>query len=841
MSKLDAQEAKARLAGQWSTVISTLCRVDPAILDGDHHPCPKCGGTKRFNLCREGSGAAYCNDCPGGPNIAGSGIDTIMWLNGWDFPRTMRELEDYLSPPVAAVSDDVRQLRHRVYTKLESIFPLNEANQADLKQRGLSELEIRHRGYWSAPMSAALGLLSAFSAERPLISRSVPGVMPGGSLKIAASSSMMIPVRNADGEVIALQYKPDRRRPGTPKYLWFSSKESGVSPGSPCHFALPPAEQECAPKIVRLTEGPLKADIATAMSGIRTLAIAGVNSWKAGVAGVKSLSPEFVWLAFDSDAFTNPGVARAAVDTYEDLLASGMLVQIETWNGEHKGIDDALVAKAETNVLSIEDTKKAIDKLRKVATEKQEAGKLRNFKLVPSKSNNPEKVWDKEPLAVPEIAANLLKITDGWPKACDGVLFVKGEDGEIRRLIESNGLFGWIGKKSPAEFSGGEGLVNKKEFFCELPHHVESFIDTEEWPHFPPRPNYYYSRTYSPGEGTFLNQFLDFFSPATVFDRQLIIAFIATTFWGGSPGRRVAFGIDSVSGTGAGKSELAKRVSGLTGGCYEFDAADIKEETIRKALMNGQRHRVALLDNIKESCLSSATVESLITSSAVGGHRLNVGYGSRPNTITWVMTMNGMSLSRDLAQRTVVIKLSEPKRSGTWDDDVDRFIAEHRDDVIADVAGFFARQGVTLERFTRWASWEREILAKLDNPPALQKIIDSRAGEADEDKKTASSFREYAEERLRDLGYDTDDNVIHIPTQVATDWLMESSGKEFSKRSANAAIKNLIDGGSLRNINLNPCRSNGRGWIWNSGHSRDNVLYTLQDTIDAKKKRDSFF
>ncbi len=139
------------------------------------------------------------------------------------------------------------------------------------------------------------------------------------------------------------------------------------------------------------------------------------------------------------------------------------------------------------------------------------------------------------------------------------------------------------------------------------------------------------------------------------------------------PGRRVAFGIDSISGTGAGKSELAKRVAGLSGGYYEFDAAEIKEENIRKALMNGQRHRVALLDNIKESCISSTTIESLITSATSGGHRLNIGYGSRPNNMTWVMTMNGMSMSRDLAQRTVVIKLAEPRRSGTWDDEVDQF------------------------------------------------------------------------------------------------------------------------------------------------------------------------
>lgn len=839
MGRLEASEIKARLAGQWATVIASLCSsVDPRILDGEHHPCPKCGGTKRFNLCREGTGAAYCNDCPDGPAVASSGIDTIMWLNGWDFVRTMRELEDYLEPPVIAVSEDVRLLRHRTYSKLESIFPLATRHQDELVQRGLTALEVRHRGYWTAPASAALGLLSAFGEDRPAIARTVPGVMPGGSLTIAASNALMIPVRNNDGEIVGLQLKPDRPTEKG-KYLWFSSKE--VSSGSPCHFALPPAEGECRPAVVRFTEGPLKADIATALSGVRTLAIAGVSNWKVGAAAVRSLSPEFVWLAFDMDAQLNPGVARAVVDSYDELLAAGVLVQIETWDPFYKGIDDALAAKIPTTVQSLEETKKIIDRLRKVSKERQASGKLRNFKMVPSKSENPEKVWDKEPLPVQDIACSLLKLTGGLPKAAAGVLFVTTEAKEIRKFSDSNELFGWIGTKAPAEFSGGEGLVNKKEFFCELPHHVDHYVDTEEWPHFPPRENYFYAKSYSPGDGTYLNQFLDFFSPATSFDRQLIMAFIATTFWGGSPGRRVAFGIDSVSGTGAGKSELAKRVSALTGGCYEFDAADIKEETIRKALMNGQRHRVALLDNIKESCLSSATIESLITSAAVGGHRLNIGYGSRPNTMTWVMTMNGMSLSRDLAQRTIVIKLTEPKRSGTWDDDVDKFMAEHRDKVIADVAAFFSRPAVTLERFTRWSSWERSILARLDNPPILQKLIDTRASDADEDKTTANSICEYFEEKLRDFGYDTDVDVVHIPGHIATEWMIEATGKEFSKRSAGASLKNLVDGGSLRNFSLNPSRKHGRGWIWNSGHARDNVLYTLEATYESRKKRDSMF
>jgi len=365
---MDAKEIKNRLVGQWATVISQLCRIDPSILDGEHHPCPKCGGKKRFNLCRKGTGAAYCNDCPDGKDgcVAGSGIDTIMWLNGWDFPSTMRELEAYVLPKQLPIPESERKFRHRIYTKLASIFGISERHISDLRSRGLSDTEIEHRGYWSITSPLTTKLFEEFKDGRKEIGEKVPGVFSGGSLKIHAANSLMVPVRDIDGNVIGIQYRPNEIKQGGAKYLWLSSNSHGVAATSTCHFALPPVNKECKPKIVRITEGPLKADIATAYSGIRTLAIAGTGSWKVGVDGTRSILPEIVYLAFDMDEFSNPGVARAVVDTYDALIESGTLVQMETWDDKHKGIDDAFYAGSVVNILDIEETKKQIDRLRLV-------------------------------------------------------------------------------------------------------------------------------------------------------------------------------------------------------------------------------------------------------------------------------------------------------------------------------------------------------------------------------------------------------------------------------------------------------------------------------------------
>jgi hypothetical protein len=835
---MDAKEIKAQLVGQFDRVISSLCNLPLSILDGEHHPCPKCGGKKRFNLDRKGTGGAFCNHCQPG---TGDVIGTIEWLNGWDFIRTRGELETFLTPSVPVeLPPTTRQIRHETHTKLASVVGLSSKHVDDLCLRGLSDAEIDHRGYWSITGSSTIKLMQAFP-DRKAIGEHVPGVFAGGSLTINASNCLVIPVRNEAGEIIGAQYRPDDAKPGGAKYLWLSAKNgNGPLSGSPCHFALPPVGKEHQTKVVRLTEGPLKADIATALSGVRTLAIAGVTNWKVGAAGVKLLNPEFVRLAFDADAWTNAGVARSLVDAYDDLLTSGLLVQIESWDAKHKGIDDALAAGDPVEVLSIEDTKKRIDYMRTIKKDVSGQKKIRNFKLVPSTSDNPGKLWDKQPLLAPQIAEKLLEMSGGWPKNCAGQLFVESETKELRRFNDYNQLFGWVGAKIPVEFASGEGCMTKKEFYSELPYLVEKFDDTEEWPHFPPRDGIYYAKKYEPGDGKRLDEFLDFFAPATEYDRELIMAFIATTFWGGSPGRRVCFGIDSIVGTGAGKSELVKRIAKLTGGAYEFDAKEIKEENIRKQLINGEKHRVALLDNVKESCLSSSIIESLVTSDTVSGHRLHVGYGSRPNTITWAITMNGIALSRDLAQRTVIIKLNQPERSGTWDDDVDKFVAKYRDEIIADIAAFFDRPQSTLSRFTRWASWEKAILSRLKNPAALQKVIENRAAESDEDKTTAESIKEYFEEQLRGLGYDPAEQCIHIPSEVARIWLVDSSGKEFTKRSANAYMKQLIDGGSIRNIKSNPCRAYGRGWSWNYGGGDGSTIYTLEKTFEAKIRREEY-
>ena len=94
---------KQQAAGRWPEILSALGGCPAEILDGKHHPCPKCGGKDRFRMIDQEAGALYCNQCGKG---LGDGIAALTWLCGWDFKTALAELAKYLgiAPATAAHS-----------------------------------------------------------------------------------------------------------------------------------------------------------------------------------------------------------------------------------------------------------------------------------------------------------------------------------------------------------------------------------------------------------------------------------------------------------------------------------------------------------------------------------------------------------------------------------------------------------------------------------------------------------------------------------------------------------------------------------------------------------------
>jgi hypothetical protein len=297
-------------------------------------PCAGCG---RHDWCQvSADGEAFaCHRVPSDLHRVNAGGDVWLHFTG-SGPRTPRPRPELPPPPPVA---DV-QTRDRVYRALLSVLGLSDAHRAGLAARGLTPDAIGQGGYASLPAPASRPavlrrLRAALDGDIPA---DVPGLHQG---KLLGAQGLLIPARDATGAIVALKVRADDASSG--KYLWLSSaRQGGASPGAPCHVPVWTGPVGA----VRVTEGPLKADVATRLSGRLTLGVPGVTAVRSAVPALRALGATRVVLAWDSDAASNAHVGRSLARAVEVMREEGFGVALETWAPEHKGIDDALAAGA---------------------------------------------------------------------------------------------------------------------------------------------------------------------------------------------------------------------------------------------------------------------------------------------------------------------------------------------------------------------------------------------------------------------------------------------------------------------------------------------------------------
>ena len=166
---------------------------------------------------------------------------------------------------------------------------------------------------------------------------------------IAGAGGLLVPICDAKKRIVALQVRVDGATNN--KYRYVSSrKHEGASPGSPVHVPPIPVADT---KTVRLTEGALKADVATKLSGMLTIGLPGVGSWRQGIRVAKELGAETLRVAFDADARTNHMVAGHLARTIEESRKQGIHVELEIWDGKDgKGIDDLLATGKQPTIVT---------------------------------------------------------------------------------------------------------------------------------------------------------------------------------------------------------------------------------------------------------------------------------------------------------------------------------------------------------------------------------------------------------------------------------------------------------------------------------------------------------
>jgi hypothetical protein len=459
---------------------------------------------------------------------------------------------------------------------------------------------------------------------------------------------------------------------------------------------------------------------------------------------------------------------------------------------------------------------------------------IANYRVVEVEDDKGEKKNVNVPRTMVEIIDDINHRMGGWPRRIDNVLFVDdpehGIDWFDRRTTA--GLFGWLRRHNKVQWTRGGSFVGQAELFAEIERTAQRYEAIEVQPHEPPIDGIYYRGAIPPvGDGQHLRKLLDRFRPETTIDRDLIQAAMMTAFWGGLPGCRPAFVVTSDDGRGVGKSKVPEVVGYLCGGFIDVSAGEDIETLKTRMLTPGARtKRIALLDNVKSLRLSWAELEAMITSPVISGKQMYVGEGQRPNLLTWFVTLNGVSMATDMAQRSVIIKVVKGKNDGPWWEETRQFIDQHRQQIIGDIIGALRGQSFPLAEFTRWATWEQHVLSRLPEPGDAQRLILDRQGEANCELDEAEIIEEHFAEQLRRLDYDPQTAQVRIPVAVAARWYGWAVGEPTKTASVTRKLKQLADEGHLNRIAPDSTRTYGRAFIW-TGKAADVIGQPIENDL----------
>lgn len=483
------------------------------------------------------------------------------------------------------------------------------------------------------------------------------------------------------------------------------------------------------------------------------------------------------------------------------------------------------------------------DRLAALERKKQIAKELRSQRtitnaLVERDENGDETVL---PLPMGDILNHARRITHNWPRRIGNVMFVHPGGRTIDWIDSPQTYFGWAAGTAGGNVHWRKNtplLVDKAEFFAEFRRTATRYEAVETIPHFPPIAGHYYAcPPTQPGDGTALKTLLDRFSPASDIDRDLLLAMFATPAWGGPPGSRPAFVLTG-TGRGIGKSTAAKLVGRLFLGAYGFDRDEtIKSIKERLLTPSSLAQRVAVLDNIKSLRFSWAEMESLVTAPTISGRQMYFGDGNRPNVLTWILTLNGASLSTDMAQRCVIVNLATPKHSGDWESETIAFIENSREAIIADLAAFFVEAPLPLAKHGRWGEWEKAVLGRLPEPGDAQRTIFDRQGEADVELEESAIVEEYFADRLEEVGCDPASSRVRIPNSIACDWYCRALGEKQTPSAVTRVLKQFIKEERLKRLSPDKSRAKGRCFMWTGeNHSGDYTYPNLAERISEFRK-----
>ncbi len=451
----------------------------------------------------------------------------------------------------------------------------------------------------------------------------------------------------------------------------------------------------------------------------------------------------------------------------------------------------------------------------------------------------------KTPIQINDLVDEVHRRFWDFPRRVGSTLFDHDRrTGAIRHITTDEGLFAWIQEKSKhlKRWGKSEGCVTKEELFNSIYHNSQYYDMISGVPNWPKRTDVYYTHGDLPAptpDGQYFNKFSSFFSPATIEDSIIMLAYFATPLYYRPRVGRPIFIIDAKTGQGTGKTKLAECLATLYGGDdpissspfvvsqKEIEAPDPFARKIRELLTStGRLKRIAMIDNVV-GYFSGANLCSLATMGEISGM---AQYGksseSRPNDLTFIVTVNSATLSRDMIDRSMFINLERPEvRMPNWEREVTEFIKAHRLQIIADIIGILeAGPKFEVHPFTRFESWEREVLAPIcgtaDAFETVMKQTCHQRDMSDGEKADAQTIEEFLAEKIADLGINPETDPLWIRSEVLTSWVKEVK-KDVCEKTAQHIVRNMAKGNMFDRLSApfdiypHHGKERRRGLFWN--------------------------
>ena len=236
-------------------------------------------------------------------------------------------------------------VRHQTYQTMLDLLALSPSHREALKKRGLTDDQIDMLGYKSLPRDRKQ--LCRKLLQKGCILEGVPGFFKdkhGNWTLNVYGTGIFVPFRNGKEEIQFMQIRTDNPKEDGQRYFALSSsdKDHGSGAKTWVHARKGPDGW----KEVCITEGALKADVASCLSGKSFIAVAGVNNLGDLPRALRDLARaglQKVSLCYDMDKVNNDRVLEGESKVKDMLEILRIPYDEVVWDGE-KGIDDWLAS-----------------------------------------------------------------------------------------------------------------------------------------------------------------------------------------------------------------------------------------------------------------------------------------------------------------------------------------------------------------------------------------------------------------------------------------------------------------------------------------------------------------